>query len=68
MNKHEAKLIKVIVWAGIYVTIGSVWRLLEYIEFGQPMPSVSDTIIGAVFALSLYKNLHIRVKEEGGQE
>ena len=68
MNRYKVNLVKVVIWTGIYFAIGSIWQLSELIEYGHPTPNVSDTIIGVAFAMSIYKNLGIRIAEGGGQE
>lgn len=61
-KNYEINLIKYFIVCGILLTITEVWQILELIEFGKVMPSISDTIISIAFAFSLYKNLNIKIK------
>ena len=38
----------------IYTLVGLIWQLLEIVTVKEIQPSWADTIIGAVFALSIY--------------
>jgi hypothetical protein len=60
----KSELVKYFVWCGIFLVTTSVWQILELIEFGHIMPSISDTIIGIAFTFSLYKNLNIKIEND----
>jgi len=57
-------LIKYFIVCGILLAITGVWQILELIEFGKVMPSISDTIVSIAFTFSLYKNLNIKIEND----
>ena len=61
-GRFISQLVRVSVICVVLIVIDAVWRFLEYIEYGCPQPSISDSIIGVLFAISVYKNLRIEVK------
>jgi len=49
----------------IFLGIDFLWILMEYVEFGKRMPSVSDTVIGLLFAWVVYNNYKSWGKRHG---
>lgn len=59
MKILKSMLLSTLVYIGICVLITIFWRLLEVAEFGHIQISGSDSIIGALFAYSILKNLRL---------
>ncbi|SHN77399.1 hypothetical protein [Desulfitobacterium chlororespirans] len=50
--------VNILVYFCILVMIDAVWQILEITEFGQIQPSMSDRIIGMLFAYSLLRHIY----------
>lgn len=57
IKTRKSLVVETLVSMGIYAVIQVTWRVLEVVEFGKIQPSVSDTIVGMLFAISLTENL-----------
>lgn len=67
--KTKVEIILAMTYVGIFALIDAMWQILEVSIYGSTQPSLVDTVIRALFALSLYFNLihgmHICIIEKG---
>lgn len=67
--KTKVEIILAMTYVGIFALIDAVWQILEVSIYESTQPSLVDTVIGALFALSLCLNLihgmHICIIEKG---
>lgn len=60
----KAQIVEWLLFFGIVYAIDALWTIFEYMEFGQKMPSASDTIIAFIMAASIYLNIRTMNDDE----
>jgi hypothetical protein len=62
MRNERVFWVKALIVVGIFCAVNTVWAILEILECGRTMPSVSDTVMGVCMTYALYKNLRVKAE------